>query len=372
MIFGRPEYFMRILLLNTFPVWGGDEKWTLNVALGLQDRGHHVVVSSATRTELTKRAREHGLVVFPFNIGPDIALWKVPSFVRYLKRNAVEAVICVQNRDVKIGALAARIAGIRAIFARSGLDTMKNKFYHKVAFTRYIDGIIVNTKSLKTLYEGYGWFEDDFVRVVYDGLEVPEQYRKIDLHEAFGLSPGSRVIMGTGRLSKQKRFDLLIHVAALAKKNGKNWSIVIAGTGDLLSSLRRMARELNVEDMVHFIGFRDDVMDILYASDVFVLSSDSEGMSNALREAMAVGKACVATNVYGVSELFQDGNCGIMVSKGDAGAIYDAVQGILTDAEWRRSLEHNAVEHIKTSFSLKSMIDDVEGILYEQLSRNSI
>lgn len=361
---------MRILILNTYSVWGGDEKWTINVGKGLSEKGHHVVIAALPGSEVEKKARECGLQTLPFNLKWDIAFWKIPSFQKYLKQHKIDVLLCLQNRDVKIGALAARLIGIPAIFARQGLNNIRQKRFHKIAFTRFVDGIITNTASIKKLYESYGWFKDDFIHVVYDGLTLPETLNKVDLYKEFDLQPGSKIIMATGRLAEQKRFDLLIKVAAMAKAENLNWSIVITGTGRLEADLKKMAVDHEVDDLVKFAGFRSDVLELMYSSDLFVLSSDSEGMSNALREAMAVGLPCVATNVFGVEELFQNGRSGVMVNKGDAKGIFEGIKTVFQNDELRQSISRNGKELIKTVFTMENMIDAIEKIFLEQLAKN--
>jgi glycosyltransferase involved in cell wall biosynthesis len=363
---------MKILILNTFPAWGGDEKWTVNVGIGLVKRGHRVIIACRPQSPVADKSREAGLEVIPFNIGPDIAFWRIPAFRRHLKDNAIEVILCVQNRDVKIGALAAKLTGVPAIFARQGIDNIKKKFSHKIPFTKFIDGIITNTISIKGLYEGYGWFDDNFVRVVYDGFAFPDSLEEIDLHEEFDLKPDSKVIVGTGRLSRQKRFDLLIDVAKIAKSEKLNWSFVIVGIGRLENQLKKMASDHGVTDMVKFVGFREDVLNIMNSADMFVLSSDSEGMSNALREGMAVGKACVATDVFGVSELFQNGKSGIMVKRGDAPGIYLAIKKIFANVELKKSLGEKASKLINEVFTMDNMINEIEAIFEEKLAENKI
>ena len=358
---------MRILLLNTFPVWGGDEKWTINVGVGLKAKGHQVTISCPPNGPTERHALENGLDVFPFHIGPDIAFWKIPPLKKYLKDNKIEVLLCVQNRDVKVGALAGRIAKVPAIFARQGLDTIKRRIDHKIPFTKFVDGIITNTRSIKQLYDSYGWFSNEFIHVVWDGLALPEEIKKIDLHEEFGLTVGSKVIVGTGRLANQKRFDLLIKVAEIAKQNKRNWSFVIVGTGDLENELKALAKKKGVDHIIKFIGFRDDVLSIMKSANLFVLSSDSEGMSNALREAMAVGLPCVATNVFGVEELFGHDNNGLSVKKGDYKSIYDAINKIFENSELEIRLRDNAAELIRTSFTINRMIDQIEALFLKQL-----
>ena len=108
------------------------------------------------------------------------------------------------------------------------------------------------------------------------------------------------------------------------------------------------------------------------SSDLFVLSSDSEGMSNALREAMAVGKACVATDVFGVSELFQEGESGIMVEKGNAVNIFNAIKEVFSNPKLKLRIEKNGAKLIKNSFSMQKMVDHVEKIFENQLAKSKL
>jgi len=358
---------MRILFLNSFKTWGGDENWTVNLAQGLKEKGHHVVISCRPDSATRIKSEERGIETFLFRIGPDISLWKIPPFIKYLRRNRIQVLLAVQNRDIKIGALAARIAGVPAIFGRQGLDMIRKRLDHKVPFTKFLDGIITNSKSLKNLYDGYGWFTGDFVQVVRDGLHMPEKIPELDIHAEFGLNSNAKIIMGTGRLHSQKRFDLLIEVACMIKKEQLNWGIIVVGKGREESKLKRLARDKGADDIIKFVGFRTDVLALMHASDVFVLSSDSEGMSNALREAMAVGTACVATHVFGVEELFQDGKSGIMVKKGDAKAIFEAVKVLLNDPAEKSKIEQSAVALIRDHFTMHQMIDHIEQIFEDQL-----
>lgn len=193
---------------------------------------------------------------------------------------------------------------------------------------------------------------------------------KINLHKEFDLKPDSKVIIGTGRLEKRKRFDLLIEVAVMAKNQKSNWSILVAGTGKLEMKLKKMATDFGVDHIIKFVGFRNDVLTLMNSADLFVLSSDYEGMSNALREAMAVGKACVATNVFGVDELFQNGKSGLMVNKRDSAAIYNAIENIFSNPNMKSNMEKNATDLIKSVFTMEKMIDNIEQLFIQQLEKN--
>ncbi len=358
---------MRILFVNTYKDWGGDEKWTINIGKGLKAKGHFVVIGSRPGHETENRALEAGLEIFPLDIGPDIAFWKIPEIKSYIKKQKFDVVVCVQNRDIKIAALAAKLAGTKLVLGRQALDAMKQRPYHKLAFTKFVDGIITNTQALKNLYMSYGWFKDNFIHPVHDGMEIHENVADIDLRAMFDLPQDSAVLVGAGRIVHQKGYDLLIEVAKMAKERELNWRFIIVGEGQLEDELKQKASDLGVQEFIKFIGFRKDVMPIMKAADLFVLSSRSESMTNVLREAMSVETACVATDVYGISELIEEGISGHIVPPESAEKIFDGIKYVLDNPELKAQIEKNSLKRIKAAFTMQRMIDEIEALLIRLL-----
>jgi len=363
---------MKILFVNTYKDWGGDEKWTINIGKGLKAKGHSVVIASRPGRETESRALENDLDIFPLDIGPDIAFWKIPRIRKYIKTEGFDVVVCVQNRDIKIAALAAKLAGTKVVLARQALDAMKPQFYHRLAFTKFVDGIITNTHALKKLYMSYGWFKDDFIYPVHDGMEIHENVDNIDLRKEFDLPADSVVLVGAGRIVHQKGYDLLVEVAQMAKEKNLNWRFIIVGEGQLEDELKKMAVDRGVAEYIKFIGFRKDVLPIMKAADLFVLSSRSESMTNVLREAMSVNTACVATDVYGISELMEHEKSGYIVEPFSAQAIFDGIEYVLNNPELKKKIESNSLNRIKEGFTMERMINDIERLFFELLEASKI
>jgi glycosyltransferase involved in cell wall biosynthesis len=361
---------MNILILNTFKSWGGGEWWTIALGVGLRSRGHHVAIACPPDSETARRAKAGQLELLPISLESDLALWKIPAIKRYLKENKIEILLCNQTRDVKLGALAGRLAGTPCIFARLGLDIVKKKVDHKIAYTRFIDGIIANTHALKNKYDAFNWFEKDTIRVVHDGIEVPDNIPAINLHARFDLRPGTRTVVAAGRIMPQKGFDLLIDVALMARQRKKPWTILVAGGGKKETELKQRVSSLHLEDYIQFIGFQKDVLPIMKSADVFVLSSRSESMSNVLREAMAVKTACVATNVCGVDELIEDTRSGLIVKSHSAEAICGGLDKVLSDDGFRKHLASNGYRRVKEHFSLEDMVEKIERIFQDALKQS--
>lgn len=361
---------MKIFFLNTLPIWGGCERWIVQVGRLMKSRGHEIVISSRPKSITEQRAIENDLDIYPFDLHSDIAFWKLPKLVKFLKKEKIDVFVGVQTRDVKIGCLAARIAGVPLVMARSGLDVVKKKFYHKLAYTKYIDGITTNTFALKDIYMNYGHFKDDFIHPIHDGFEFVGDVKDIDLRAMFDLPASSKIMVAVGRVAHQKGFDVLIRVAEMAKEKGDDWRFIVVGTGPLEAELKQLTIKKQVEDYIKFIGFRKDVLPIMKAADLFVLSSRSESMTNVLREAMSVKTACVTTDVLGIrGELMEHKKNGYIVEPENAQSLYDGIEYVLSHPELKADLARNGLERVKTAFSIDGMIDQIEQLFIEQLKK---
>ena len=186
----------------------------------------------------------------------------------------------------------------------------------------------------------------------------------------FDLPQNSKVMVGVGRVSRQKGFDILIEVAKMAKNQKKNWRFLVMGTGPLEEKLIKLTHTMQVEDYIKFIGFRKDVLPIMKAADLFVLSSRSESMTNVLREAMSVETACVTTDVMGIrGELMEHKEHGYIVEPENPKAIYDGIEYVLSNPELKAKMEKNGLQKVKSSFSIEVMIDNIEQLFRDQLRK---
>jgi glycosyltransferase involved in cell wall biosynthesis len=364
---------MNILFLNSLgkSKWGGGEKWMILAGKGLKSRGHSVKVACKANSLIEQKTQEAALSIVHFSISMDIAIWKIPVLSNILLDNNVDVVICCQNKDVKIGAKAARRVGTKAIFARQGVQNLSNKKKYIKPFTQFIDGIITNTLSIKKAYENFGWFPNGFIHVIYNGVEIPENVPLLDMHKKYKLPNDSKVVFSAGRIDHQKGFDLLIEVAQRCKSDSHNWQFVVAGEGKLKQSLVDQARHAGVDDLLHFIGFSDQVVSLLRSCTVFVLPSRFEGMPNALLEAMAMGKASVATRVNGAPELVEDKVSGFLVESENINELYEKLGMLLSDETLRKEMELNAKLRVKDHFTVNKMIDKLETLFLDQISKRT-
>ncbi|MBI5363691.1 MAG: glycosyltransferase, partial [Planctomycetes bacterium] len=133
-----------------------------------------------------------------------------------------------------------------------------------------------------------------------------------------------------------------------------------AGDGSARAKLEEQARVLELEARVRFLGRRDDAPDLLGACDVFVLPARKEGLGVSALEAMAAGRAVVASKVGGLAEAVLDEECGLLVPPDDVKALADALERVLRDDALRRHLAAGGPRRVAQGFLASQMVDAYE------------
>lgn len=177
--------------------------------------------------------------------------------------------------------------------------------------------------------------------------------------------PGQRParIVGMGRLSPEKGFDVLVRAFARIAPWYPDWTLQILGTGPQRGPLEDLADSLGVHDNVCWAGWVDQPESALLESGVFVLPSRYEGFPNALLEAMACGLPCVASNCdSGPAEIIRDGVDGRLVPPEDVDALADALRQLVSDEAQRARLGRRAVE-VTSRFSREAYFARWEEVL---------
>jgi glycosyltransferase involved in cell wall biosynthesis len=169
-----------------------------------------------------------------------------------------------------------------------------------------------------------------------------------------------------GRLYPSKGLNVLLEALAQLPP-APNWRLTLVGGGSARAQLAQQAGELGLEDRIEFVGEVPDVLPYLQQADLFVLPSHTEGISNALLEAMAAGLPCLATDNAGNRHVLTQNETGLLVRVGDAADMASALSTLLADAQLRERLGRAARHLVETCFSIVSVTE-----AYLQLYRELI
>ncbi len=364
---------MNILILNSIgrKKWGGGEKWMILAAKELESLGHNVTVGSFSNSKIHKAAIKAGINFQPFTIHTDFSILGVTQLKIFLKRNRTDVIIACQNRDVRASGFARSLSkpGFPLIVARQGINRIGNSLKYRLTFTKMCDAIITNTLSLKNLYDSYGWWSNDYVRVVHNGLQLKVLgTQKMDLSKWFAINGDNIIVTATTRLAKQKNLETLIDAAAEVLKSKPHYRFIIAGEGKEHAALQSRIEAHGISDYVKLIGFVDDVESLLNSSHIFALSSLFEGMPNSILEAMYMGLPVVSTRVNGVPEIIENGVEGFIYTPRDSKQLAKHLIE-LDDQELRNKMGKAASEKIESQFSAKNMAINYEKHIKELLNR---
>jgi glycosyltransferase involved in cell wall biosynthesis len=204
------------------------------------------------------------------------------------------------------------------------------------------------------------------VHEIPHGVELekfsPKASPSLKLRERLSLSPDDILIVCVAHFVPVKRHPDLFKALALVPK----MHLVLAGGGTdekYIESLKDLVKELGIENRVHFIGRIDDIAALHAESDIFVLQSLSEGCPVALLEAMACGKACVATDVAGSHDIIDNGRDGILVPPENPPALATAFAKLGESTSFRRKLGEKARRKVEEKYFIDREVRAYEDLL---------
>jgi len=263
------------------------------------------------------------------------------------------------------GALAARRAGVDAI-----VTTRRDTGFSRNWRLRLIEQWLVNPRVDRVVAVSSAAAEAarlesgmtaERIVTIENGIDVeewsPRRHDVSEVRREWGLSSDDTAVGVVARLDPIKGQTDFLRAAALVVRDGAAARFFLIGDGPQRSELEELARSLGIADRVVLTGARRDVASLMSMLDVVVVPSLTEGMSNALLEAMALEKPVVATAVGGNIDVVEAGRTGELVPASDPRALATAIRGLLRESERARSLGTAARRRIVERFSAQRMVE---------------
>ncbi|HHS84136.1 MAG TPA: glycosyltransferase [Gammaproteobacteria bacterium] len=295
-----------------------------------------------------------GKLLSPHGIGQMLKLFK------FIRSNRHECIISFFESSDILAALMSRVTGVQCILSSRRDTGFRYSAKLRLAY-RYIDRcfdqIIAPSRAVYDSLINQGTSAEKIV-LVYNGVDVA-RFSSSDgqrLREQLAISKDHLLLGIVARLSGEKDHLTLLQAVYQLGQSGRKVALAVVGQGELKNRLIEEVSRLGLESCVHFLGVRDDIPQILAAIDIFVLSSVTEGMSNALLEAMASAKPVVATNVGGNPELVEEGETGYLIPAGNSAAMADAIGRLADNPAMRQRMGAAGRQRVKQLYSIEAMV----------------
>lgn len=172
--------------------------------------------------------------------------------------------------------------------------------------------------------------------------------KRSEIRNSLGLKADDILLLSVGELNENKNHAEVIR--AISKCDNTDLHYAVAGKGDIKASLESLAKELNLEQRVHFLGFIDNMPDHYKAADLFVFPSKREGLPSAVMEAMASGLPCLVSNIRGCNDLI-DENGGLLFDPSNDRDLSDKIEIMLSKKDsWAELGEYNKEKVLSFGF----------------------
>ena len=370
---------MRIAIVTDSLSRGGAERQALVTVRELARRGHTaelIYYHDAPDSYDPATCAPGRAVRLSKSGGPLGLLYRLRS---HLRRGRFEVMHAFKEWPIVYGCLASRAAGIPARFASyrcqiawPGITRRALRVADRIA-TAWLP----NSRGVAETLVEYLGVRRERIQVVHNGLD-PAAFRSAlspdEARSRLGLATDAPTVTLLAALRPEKNHELFVRTAALvARRRPAARFLAVGDTGrdsaEYFDRIRRLVGELGVGDRVLFLGQRDDVAAILAATDVSILTSDHEGLSNALIESMAAGRAVITTDYRGAEDVVTHHVDGLITPRNDAEALAEHILALLDDPLRRAELGRAAMATVQNRFSLNAMTDRLLELYQHYLSQ---
>jgi len=367
-----------MIISSFYPLIGGAERQAQRLAAGLADTGVDVCVLTRRYKGMGPYEEIDGVPVYrvlTLGRGALAALSYILSSLLWLLKygKKYQVIHCHRAESPAIiGIFAKLLYGKKVVVKISGGDLgLVNQVIRRKLLSA-VNVFIALTDEMRAKLIRCGFPEAKIV-IIPNGVDTNRymplsRKAKLSMREKLGLPIDEKLIIFVGRLHPVKGLDTLLYAwQKISQSIGTNKArLLILGEGPQEPFPRQLVSQLGLEATILFLGRKGNVAKYLQSADTLALPSLSEGLPNALLEAMACGLPVVATDVGGNSEVISDLKNGILVKPKDSGQLAEALIKVLNDGGLAQHLGRQARKAVEERYSLKSVVDQYLG-LYENL-----
>ncbi len=347
----------------------GAENVVLTLLHGLKDSSYNCILgcireSDDERVELANRAEQAGVNVVYFTMSRGLNIKGIFGISSFIRKEGIRIIHSHGYKpNIFLGLIPQRYLKAKIITTIHGWAKEfagRNQTIYETLNCFFIRRFCRCVAVSKAVYNDMikRQIPSKKITIIYNGIDINNaQHIERDqssLRESFDI-PKDVLLIGTaGRLVKEKGMDVFIKGAGIFLQKYPNAFFLIAGDGPLLSQLRFLTNQLGIEHKLRFLGFVDKIYDFLYALDIFVLCSLTEGLPMVLLEAMCAGCPVVCSRVGGIPEVI-DNMEGFLIEPGIPNALSEKLLLLSEDAAFRNKIAFNGKSKVVETFSSEKM-----------------
>jgi glycosyltransferase involved in cell wall biosynthesis len=362
-----------LFIIDSLPL-GGAENQIVTLATALRNDRYSIHVcclrSEGVQADTLKK---RGISVV--HLGMRLRYWPIAVYKLYrLITKLKPSIVHTHLYQAGIwGRLAAKLAGVPIILSTEHSNVFPShriKFLEQFA-NHFTDKTIVVSETIRQwLIQSQGILPENII-FIPNAVDV-EQFNVLKSRDQFNIQLArdtTTIIIGTvARLVKAKRLDYLLEAAKLVWAEAPQARFLIIGDGPLHEELEEMAKRLDLTQCVRFLGNRRDIPELLAGLDLFILSSEREGIPVAMLEAMAASIPVVATCVGGIPQVIQNGKNGVLVPPHDPLALANAIIALCKNSSAREAIGGEGYRTVLAYYSIRVVANQIAS-LYDSLLR---
>jgi glycosyltransferase involved in cell wall biosynthesis len=337
------------------------------LARGLAKRGHHVVVATRPSRIWAEKAKEARIPYSPLPMTSEVDLRSVRGLIRILREHRVQIVHAQKGKARTLALLAGLFVRIPVLVLNRGVSFPLTRWNRLGYTTRRVTAIVAVSHSIKRGLVAQGVSEEK-IEVIYSGTDTDRFHPGVDgstIRRELALTPDHFLVTQVGVRSWRGNDDVLDAMAQVVRSAPQARLLVVGARRP--DALHEKARTRGVDGVVRVLGYREDIPEILAASNVTVDASYAGvGLTGSLRESLAVETPVIGTAIEGIPELIQERVTGLLVPPRDPRALAGAILSLIENPTMAREMARAGRKRVEELFSTRAKLERTEA-LYRRL-----
>jgi glycosyltransferase involved in cell wall biosynthesis len=353
---------MKILHLNTEKTWRGGEQQTLYLLQVLKKRGIFCHLVCQPNSPMAQKAREAGLSVFPIFMHGEadpIACYRIRNLIKAFQYDILHSHTSHAHTLAFFASLGCRVC--RLVTRRVDFSIYRHSFLRLsgLKYRHMAEYFIAISRKIKEVMVADG-VSAERISVVHSGVDLKRFEGVIFEHliQEFNIKPDEKVVINVAHLAGHKGQQFLVRAIPRVVEKFPRVRFFIVGKGELQTELKELAASLGIARELVFTGFRSDVGAFYKIADLFVMSSVQEGLGTAVLDALAEGKAVVATDCGGIPEIIHNGETGRLVEPANPEALARGIIDVLRHPEQAGRMADRGRALVQNQFSIEAMAEN--------------